>query len=97
MPSITYDKPVFWTPVNATGKVATVNGTRDSQLFKLNLYWSGMLLATQPKTQANLDEEVSGFLKVYIPKDDEQILHFESNEETFHKIVDPGWTPGQTL
>ncbi|HUD06425.1 MAG TPA: hypothetical protein VMR34_00915 [Candidatus Saccharimonadales bacterium] len=96
---VNHSAPVFWTPANANGAAATVDSEIDSKPAKLNFYWSGMLLSTRGNSdQRLLREEVTTFLKSYIPKDSsENILHFEFDGESFKRIVDPKWVEGTPL
>lgn len=95
--SIRYESPVFWTPTNINAKAATVNGRVNGQPFKLNFYWSGILLATRPEggSEERLRQEISDFLTSLVPNhlEAETILHYQRAGDTFQSVADPGCTP----
>lgn len=91
---INYEQPIFWNLVNADGIAASVHGEVSGRSIIVNLYWSGVLLATRQEGSDSkvLREEVQGFLAEYRPKQtDEQIQHFEFAGDRFRRIVDPKW------
>lgn len=96
---VNYSAPVFWVPANANGQAATVDAEINKKPAKLNFYWSGILLVARGNiSRQHLGEEVTEFLKTYIPSEDnDNILHFESDGDSFVKIVDPNWVQGIPL
>lgn len=96
MTLIKFEVPVLWKPANANGVAAHISGTMDEKPFAVNLYWSGLLLATHKELDEKaLLAQAVGFQKNYIPRDEKAIaLHYEYNGEDFVPIVDPHWVPG---
>ena len=93
----TYDKPVFWKPVNAHGLSAMVICASGDRFHKLYFYWAGMSASVdEPTSEADLEGQIDEFLETFtLPDDsDKTNLHFRREDDHFHEIADPGWVPG---
>lgn len=92
---ICYQPPKFWTPANAFGKAATIEGTLNGSQIRIQFYWTGVTEIGRDRTLRQLNEEATKFLQTYRPKHvNTTDLHFMRAGVDFKRILDPGWIPG---
>lgn len=94
MPAVTYEPAQLWRPSNAAGMAVSFHGTVGDDPIVINLYWSGLLLATKGLGKAMVLELADGFIKNFIPRSEGTVQHYEYNGEEFRPIIDPRWVSG---